>query len=548
MLSRIHYRFTMLKRLRPYTEGVVVFFCLNIFFAFVLMGCELGMPVFYKMFINQVIIERQFEKIYLVFAGYLSLFAVSSVAGYLKTHVSYRVQTTVLYRVKQKLWNFFLQIPFEEYDALETGAVKMKIEDDCSQIKVFAGSQTIDYFMAYMTAVISLAILCAIDWRLTIFSAISIPITFLLDSYVSKKEYKLRGFNRENEEEQLAWLHMIHRNWKEIRALGLEKRCKRSYLTYLHNYAAFFAKWINYWTFRVLVIPKIKDEFFMRFGLYFLGGFLIIQNKMNIGELLLFAIYFESFSGAVKSISSIDGDLWSSKSLTDRFLADLDKAEHVKTGAGRVLDDIHTVQLRNIKFLYGDRLILSDLNMELKRGDCLGITGKSGCGKTTLLKIISAMLKPDEGEVLFNGTDASEIDLQSLYGRMGIVSQEVKIFHTTIRDNIRMGDETATDLKCMEACKSANIDAFVESLPNGLDTVPGEEGDDLSGGQRQRLALARLFYQNPDVIILDEATSALDKNSERLIYQSLEKLNDKIIILVDHRGTLMELCNKSINL
>lgn len=548
MISRIHYRFMMLKRLRPYTKGVVFFFCLNIVFSFVLMGCELGTPVFYKIFINQVIIERQFEKICLVFAGYLFLFALSSVAGYLKTHVSYRVQNTVLYRVKQMLWNYFLQIPFEEYEHLETGAVKMKMEDDCSQIKVFVDKQTIDYLTAYITAAISLLILCTIDWRLTIFSAISIPITFMLDSYVSKREYQLREFNRENEEEQLAWLHMIHRNWKEIRALGLEKRCKRSYLTYLHNYALFFAKWINYWTFRVLVIPKIKDEFFMRFGLYFLGGFLIIQNKMNIGELLLFAIYFESFAGAVKSISATDGDLLSSQSLTDRFLADLDKAEHIKTGGGHILDEIQSIQLRNIKFMYGDRLILSDLNMELERGDCLGITGKSGSGKTTLLKIISAMLKPAEGDVLFNGTDVMEIDPQSLYRRMGIISQEVKIFHTTIRNNIGLGDENATDLKCMEACRSANIDAFVESLPNGLDTVLGEEGDNLSGGQRQRLALARLFYQNPDVIVLDEATSALDKNSEVFICQCLEKWKDKIMILVDHRGTLMELCNKRIHL
>lgn len=294
------------------------------------------------------------------------------------------------------------------------------------------------------------------------------------------------------------------------------------------------------------MIPKIKDEFFLRFGLYFLGGFLIIQNKLNIGELLLFAIYFETFAGAVKNISSLDADLRSRQTLTDRVLAALDKAEGVRVKAGRRMNTVHTMQLENIGFRYGEQPVLSDVNLKLEQGDILGITGRSGSGKTTLLKIITGMLKVDEGAVLFDGTDISEIDLQSLYGCMGIVSQEVKLFHATMKENICMGDD-AVEAQCMEACRKANIDTFVESLPNGLQTVIGEEGADLSGGQRQRLALARMFYQNPDIIILDEATSALDKKSEAHVYESLKNLKDKIIILVDHRGVLMEMCNKKVH-
>lgn len=322
MMNRNKYRIRMLRRLWPYTKGIVVFFWLNVIFSLVLMGCELAVPVFYKMFINQVIIERQFTQIYVVFAGYMVLFFINSGAGYGKTYFMYRVENTVLYRVKEKLWNYYFQVPFTEYDHLEPGAVKLQVEDDSTQIRTFANAQTIGYTTAYLTAVASILVLCIIDWRLMIFSAVSIPITFYLDSRVSRRENILNEFNRQNKEEQHAWFHMTMQNWKEIRALGLEIRSLRSYLKYLHNFALFFGKWINFWTLRVLVIPKIKDEFFLRFGLYFLGGFLIIQNKLNIGELLLFAIYFETFAGAVKNISSLNADLRSRQTLTDRVLAD----------------------------------------------------------------------------------------------------------------------------------------------------------------------------------------------------------------------------------
>lgn len=548
MYRRIIYRINIMKRLFPYAKGVRALFFINILVAFVLMGCELGYPIFYKIFINQVILGQQFSKIYVIFIGYISIFIISSAFGYIKIRTMFRIINTVLHRVKSKLWIYFLNLPFEQYDSLEAGTVKLKIEDDSDQIKAFANTQTIDYFVSYVMAIVSCGILFSINWKLTVFSIISIPITFMLDSYVSKREYKLNEFNRENDEELLDWFHMILRNWKEVRALGLEKRCKIQYVHYLHNYALYFAKWINYWTLRILVIPKIKDEFFMRFGLYFLGGFLIIYNEIGIDDLLLFAIYFENFSAAIKNISTSDADLLSSMALTDRFIEDLNQAECIDLNKKSVCGNIETVKLEKLSFSYNKTEIVQKLSLELNRGDCVGIVGKSGSGKSTLLKLLMGVLTPTHGKILINNIDITDIDIESVHKNMGVMLQDLKLFNASIKQNICLWDDKFSIPKFEKACVRANIYNDILSMPNGLETIIGEGGAKLSGGQQQRIILARIFYQDPDMFILDEATSALDPLSESVICESISMLHDKIIILVDHRGTLLKLCNKIINI
>ena len=209
------------------------------------------------------------------------------------------------------------------------------------------------------------------------------------------------------------------------------------------------------------------------------------------------------------------------------------------------------VTLSNISFTYpnSETEIFHDFSLKINKGEKVAITGRSGRGKTTLLKLITGMLKPTSGDVSFSGVNLQDIDVVTMYKRIGFVMQENMLFNTTIRENLFYGKENARDDEIWDACKKAYISDFIKSFPQGLDTVIGERGIKLSGGQRQRIVLARLFLRDVDVFIFDEATSALDQYSENIIQDVIYNISkDKTVIVVSHRESSIALCERKIEI
>lgn len=183
-----------------------------------------------------------------------------------------------------------------------------------------------------------------------------------------------------------------------------------------------------------------------------------------------------------------------------------------------------------------DNLVLKDINLRIERGQTTALVGASGAGKTTLADLIPRFYEPTGGQILIDGIDLQEFQIDSVRRKMAVVSQDTFIFNTSVRNNIAYGTETANDAQIREAAGLANALEFIEEMPEGFDTILGDRGVRLSGGQRQRIAIARALLRNPDILILDEATSALDSVSERLIQESLEKLSfGRTVIAIAHR-------------
>lgn len=162
--------------------------------------------------------------------------------------------------------------------------------------------------------------------------------------------------------------------------------------------------------------------------------------------------------------------------------------------------------------------------MHITKGERIAITGKSGCGKTTLLKLLTGIIQPTQGRILFSGVDVRDIDLSEMHKRIGFVMQENMLFNVSIRENLLYGKSNATDDDLREACQKACIYDFIQSLPEKYETIIGEKGIKLSGGQKQRIVLARLFLRQVDIFIFDEATSAIDQYSESIIHDVIKTL------------------------
>lgn len=550
MREKIKYRIKILQTLQPYAFGVKRFLVLNLFLGIFAMTLGFIEPLLYKTFINRIILNRELTLMPAIAAGYLSVFAVNIALSYLKNYSTNRLVNRVSFRVKIKILRGFFSMNFPDYDRQSVGDMKMRLEDDTSCIASYTSTQTVDYVIAYATLIISAVLLFLTEWRLAAFSCAAIPLTFWLDHIVAKREAVLQNRQRENDQEMSSWLLASVQGWREIKALNLQKHEEKQFARYIHKYAVFFGTWINYWVARALVIPKIKEEFLMQFSLYFFGGLLIIGGHFDIGSLLVFMQYYGILSGAVKTVSGTDAELLSAKPQSDRLLEELNREQNKHSGS-LLPGQSNKIEFRNISFAYPDteRKVITGLNFSIGDGERVAITGKSGAGKTTVLKLIMGMLHPSEGEVYFSGVSLRDISLDSMHHRIGFVMQENMLFNASVRENLRYGKDNASDGELETACRKAYIYDFIKSLPDGFDTVIGERGIKLSGGQKQRIVLARLFLRDVSVLIFDEATSALDQYSESIVHDAIKEAGDeKTIIVVAHRQSSLALCDRAISL
>ncbi len=548
--SKLRYRATLLKALSPFAIGVKRFMLLNLLISLLLMGLGFIKPLFYKIFINDVILGRRSSLMLYVAGGYLAVFALELLCAYARNFCSNIVVNRVTFRVRMRILQGFFRNDFTNCDAQSVGDMKMRLDDDTSCIGELAGAQSINYLIALVTIPAALVLMFAIEWRITLFSCIMIPLTLLLDHIVAKHEAVVLDKQRENDQKMSTWLHMSIQGWREIKALNLQKHEERQFASYIHKFAVLFGTWINYWVLRVLVMPKIKNEFVMQFSLYFIGGLLIIAGHFEIGDLLVFVQYYNILADAVTTVSSTDAELLSLRVKSDRMLAAL-TGRIMSRSKKALLGELDLIEFTDVSFCYPgtDKHVIDKLSFSIRKGERVTITGPSGAGKTTILKLLTGMLFPSEGKVLISGAETKDISLKTLYERIAFIPQENTLFNATIRENLMYGKEGADSDELESACRRACIWDFIQGLPEGLDTVIGERGVKLSGGQKQRLVLARQFLRDVDIFIFDEATSALDQYSESIINDALSGIGrDKTIIIVSHRKSSLALCSRVIEI
>ncbi len=194
------------------------------------------------------------------------------------------------------------------------------------------------------------------------------------------------------------------------------------------------------------------------------------------------------------------------------------------------------INFQNISFKYEDEYVLKDFSLKIPKGKTVALVGQSGSGKSTLANLITRFYDINSGEILIDGIDIRDLTKKSLRNQLGIVTQDAILFNDTVKNNVLLGMQDATDEQVIEALKIANAYEFVENLPKGIDTNIGDSGNKLSGGQKQRLSIARAVLKNPPIMILDEATSALDTESEQLVQKALEHLmENRTSLVIAHR-------------
>ncbi len=279
-----------------------------------------------------------------------------------------------------------------------------------------------------------------------------------------------------------------------------------------------------------------------------LAYYLYRQGAIGFNGVILSTIALMSSFGPVLALSSLAHNLIITFASGNRVLDLLEESPQVTPVTNGYSGNLGDIEIKNLSFSYQDDLILDNINLTIKPGEIIGIQGKSGSGKTTLLKLLMRFYDPTSGEILINHHNIKEWNSDSLIGLMSYVTQDTYVFNDSIKNNIKLGLDV-DDAKVVDACRKANLDEFIQSLPDGYETMIGSLYQSLSGGQLQRLSLARAFLHNTPMILLDEPTSNLDSLNEALVLQALsENSAGKTIIMVSHRPSSLKICHRIIKI
>lgn len=270
---------------------------------------------------------------------------------------------------------------------------------------------------------------------------------------------------------------------------------------------------------------------------------LLIHNEIS----LLYLIGYLIGAIKVKELFDVSREGMTEMSYIEPAIVRIKEIKNAALQEGKDTDlSSYDIEFKNVSFAYNeDAKVLKDVSFTAKQGEVTALVGISGSGKTSVLRLISRLYDYDTGSILIDGKDIKNISTESLFKNVSIVFQDVTLFNTSIMENIRLGRESATDEEVKEAARLANCMDFIEKLPDGFNTLIGENGAELSGGERQRISIARAFLKDAPVLILDETSASLDVDNEKKIQDSLNKLiKDKTVIIISHRLKSIENVNK----
>ncbi|WP_321492928.1 ABC transporter ATP-binding protein [uncultured Desulfobacter sp.] len=380
---------------------------------------------------------------------------------------------------------------------------------------------------------------------LSVFSIISVPVISLLVTKAGKKAHRAENDFLDRQGKILGWMVESLVNIKQVKSFNLEEQRKKKFAAYGEDLILFRKK---------ALIPKLVlspiTEILSSLTLILMGIVAYYQlagGHSTSGDIVGCLTAAISLKKPIKSISNSYITLQQSIAAVGRISwvigMQKDKNEDIDFN-----EPVNEIAFKNIEYSYdGSHTILKQISFELHKGERVAVIGKSGAGKTTLIDLLIGFFPSQKGEIEINGKKLRQIDPVSWRKHIGVVTQEPFLFDTTIEENIRMGDPSASNERINEVIEMAGCHEIICRLPQGLKTDVGERGVRLSGGERKRIALARALIRPISVLILDEATGELDHGTEKGILETIDKLSsDLIIIHVSHRDSVLDYCDRAL--
>ncbi|NLD78693.1 MAG: ABC transporter ATP-binding protein, partial [Acidimicrobiales bacterium] len=539
---------------RPYRALITVF--LSLVLADALVGA--AVPLLYRGIIDQGIAEGDRELVIRLAGGVAALAVVSALVGLVQRWCSARIGEGLIYDLRSQVFDHVQRMPIGFFSRAQTGALVTRLNSDVQGAQQAFTSVLSNVVGNAAVVATTLGAMFVLSWRLTLLSLCLLPLFVFPARFVGRRladitreRYRLNGemgqmmterFNVSGalvvklfgrpDEESVAFSERAGR----VRDIGVTQAMySRVFMTSLGLIAALAGALV-----------------------YGLGGLMAVSGTLGIGTLVALAAYLNRLYGPLTSLSNVQVDVMTTLVSFERVLevldlepaiADADDPTPIPAGPVAVeLDGVTfryptaaEVSLASLEgvFVLDDKepeTVLHGIDLRVEPGHTLALVGPSGAGKSTIVGLVSRLYDPIDGSVRIGGVDLRDSTLQSVRDAVGVVAQDVHLFHDTLATNLRYAKPDATDEQLVDALKAAQVWEVVSRMPEGLATVVGDRGYRMSGGEKQRIAIARLLLKDPAVVVLDEATAHLDATSEVAVQKALEELlSGRTSIVIAHR-------------
>lgn len=478
-----------------------------------------------------------FSKIFYYAFLMIVFYICSSILSYIISIMMVKIARNIVYSLRKDAFETILNLPLSYFDKNSIGDILSKITYDIDTMGSTLSTDLINILTSIVTLVGSFFMMFTISKKLVLIFFITIPMSIISTKYITnktrplfrkraKKIGDLNGFVEEN----ISGLKIIKAYNKESKTIDEFRNINKNAVDAYYN-----AEY--YGSMTVALISFINNR-----SLAFIstiGSILYLKNEISLGQISSFVLYSRKFSGPIREISNLISDMQSSFAASERVFRFIDekREEDDKLDAEK-LEKVHgKIDMKNVTFSYDlNEKVLENLDISAKPNTVVAIVGPTGCGKTTIINLLMRFYNRNDGEILVDDKNIDDITKKSMRQAYVMVLQDTWLFEGSIYENIAYGNENATLEDVKRVAKLAQIDDFIEKLPNGYDTIISGNGDNISKGQKQLINIARAMLIDAKILILDEATSNIDSKTEIQIQNALlEIMKGKTCFIIAHR-------------
>nr|WP_321228319.1 ABC transporter ATP-binding protein [uncultured Psychroserpens sp.] len=473
----------------------------------------------------------------LVISLVIVLFFLKNISNYLAMFFITFLRNGVLKDLRNAIFDKITMLPIAFFSEKRKGDTMARISNDVQEIQSSFLSILELIVREPLTIIFTIIMMLLISPQLTLFVFIFIPLSGFVISRIGKS---LKKKSDRVQKEQGNFLSIVEETLgglKVIKGFNGETTFSNKFKASTYRFFNFSNKLLNRQNF-----ASPTSEFLgitvISILLWYGGRMVLIDGTLDASSFIAYMGLAYNILTPAKAISKASYSVKKGNAAAERVLEILNTTSTLEDKPDAIVkpDFTSEIGISNISFKYEDDLVLKNFSIKVPKGKSVALVGQSGSGKSTIANLVTRFYDVNEGQISIDGQDIRNITKHSLRNLMGLVTQDSILFNDTVKNNVLLGKENATDEEIIDALKIANAWEFVKELPKGIETNIGDAGGKLSGGQKQRLSIARAVLKNPPIMILDEATSALDTESERLVQDALEKMmKNRTSIIIAHR-------------
>ncbi|MEB3072804.1 ABC transporter ATP-binding protein [Parvimonas sp. C2] len=502
-------------------------------------------PLSIKLLTDDFITKQNLKGFIFAGIGFFTLVIISTLAIYSFYVFGGKLEYQVSKEIRKSVFEKIEKFSLTNMKKYETGELISRLTSDVQKLSEVFSWGVIDACHSIIVLLISIFVMLYLSYTLTLMLFLILPaiyiVTLIFQKNILKFQRKVRDYNSKIIRSYTESLSYI----KTIKALGIEEKKKKEFKVFNERYRKYNLRSI---LISAIFVPAVMFVASIGVGFAFnFSSISVMKNVMTYGAFLSFLTYSFQIFEPFKMLAQIFTDLKSAQASAERVFQILYEEDEILEERDNNLNFEGNIKFENVSFHYfdDDKLILKDFNFEIKKGESVAFIGSTGSGKSTIVNLICKFYNPTSGNIYLDGINYKNIDKTNLYNNLGYVLQQPQLFSISIKENIKFGNENATDEEILEVCSLLGIDDFVFKLPDGIDTVIGENGYNISNGQKQLISFARALIKNPKLLILDEATSSIDTETEKIIQNKMKDiLEGKTSIIVAHRLSTIKHCDK----